>query len=136
MELARLDALRYSSTRYHPTHLRANIRMTNITPPENRNIPTDARRCRLRIPIGDARAKSQRTPVIEIKWIKSTRYYAADGDSARMRAFQDFLSEDETDDQRGGGTRNGGTDAAKTHNETVESHIVLTRSFQTSSFSD
>jgi len=33
-----------------------------------------------------------------------------------------------------GGAGNSGTDAAKTQNETVESHIVLA-SFQTSSFS-
>jgi hypothetical protein len=34
-----------------------------------------------------------------------------------------------------GGAGNSGTDAAKTQNETVESHIVLAGGFQTLSFS-
>ena len=34
-----------------------------------------------------------------------------------------------------GGAGNSGTEAAKTQNETVESHIVLAADFQTSSFS-
>jgi hypothetical protein len=34
-----------------------------------------------------------------------------------------------------GGAGNSGTDAEKTQNETVESHIVLAGGFQTSSFS-
>jgi len=76
--------------------------------------------------MGNAGAKPTLTQVIEISGedvagvIQSTIV-------ARMQALPDFLSEDAADTRRRGG--NYGTDAAKTQDETVESHIVLGRGF-------
>ena len=94
MELARLNALRYRSTRYHPTHLRANMKMTNITPPRTETSQQQA--LRIHILMGNARAKSTPTQVIETSGEEVAGVIQAT-DVARMRAIQYFLSENEAD---------------------------------------
>jgi len=61
---------------------------------------------RFYIPMGNARAKTTPTQVIEISGEEVAGVIQAT-DVARMRAFQDFLSEDETGID-GGGPRNSG----------------------------
>jgi hypothetical protein len=82
--------------------------------------------------MGKARAKTTPTQVIEISGEEVARVIQAT-DVARMRAFQDFLSEDETDDRRRGGKQR---DGCREHSERNrgKSHRACER-FQSSSFS-
>ena len=82
--------------------------------------------------MGNARAKSTLAQVIETSG-EEVAGVIQTTDVARMRHSR--TSSVRTKLMIDGGAGNGGTDAAKTQNETVESHIVLASGFQTSSFS-
>ena len=93
MESAKLNALRYRSRRYHPTHLRANTRINDINPPEQH------RALWLRMLIGKASAKRTLLQVVEIIRARSTGAVGATS-AARIRAFRDFLSQGEVSHPR------------------------------------
>jgi hypothetical protein len=90
MESAKLNALRYRSRRYHPTHLRANTRINDINPPEQH------RALRFRILIGNARTKRTPTQVVEIIRARGTGAIG-ETSAARIRAFRKFLAKLLTD---------------------------------------
>jgi hypothetical protein len=93
MESAKLNALRYRSTRYHPTHLRANTRISDINPPEQH------RALRFRLLMGNARAKRISTQVVENSGGEGNGCYR--GDIRRPHpGILGILSEDEAGDRR------------------------------------
>src|SRR5271166_3665956 len=59
---------------------------------------------------------------------KRSRVFIQASDLARMRAVQDFLSKDESDDRRRGGTQRDW--CRETQNETVGGHIVVPGRFR------
>ena len=83
--------------------------------------------------MGNARAKTTPKQVIEISGEEVASVIQAT-DVARMRAFQDFLSEDETDDRRQAGNSGDGCRENSERNR-GKSHRAC-RGFQTSSLSD
>jgi len=90
MEAEKLNAWRYRSRRYHPTHLRANTRISDINPPATPSVAPSNVDKAMRVP------KERPRKLLRLIGGEGTGAVQAT-DVARIRALRDFLSKGEAD---------------------------------------